>query len=238
VNLSDPLLLAWGAVLALMNCSFYIAIDRLPLGTVAAIEFLPVIALAALGARTLRNGLALGLAVPGVYLLTDVQLAGEPLGVAVAFVNAALFALYIVLGHRVAQRGAGGGIDGLGASMLIAMVVVTPMAGWAAVPAFTDPIALLAGAGVGISSSVIPYVCDQLAMARLTRAAYALMVALLPATATVIGIAVLGQVPTAIEVAGVTLVVAGVALHREPSTSAPEHAPAAPPSRQPESATA
>ena len=238
VNLSDPLLLAWGAVLALMNCSFYIAIDRLPLGTVAAIEFLPVIALAALGARTLRNGVALGLAVPGVYLLTDVQLAGEPLGVAVAFVNAALFALYIVLGHRVAQRGAGGGIDGLGASMLIAMVVVTPMAGWAAVPAFTDPIALLAGAGVGISSSVIPYVCDQLAMARLTRAAYALMVALLPATATVIGIAVLGQVPTAIEVAGVTLVVAGVALHREPSTSAPEHAPAAPPSRQPESATA
>ncbi|HEX5618819.1 MAG TPA: EamA family transporter [Solirubrobacteraceae bacterium] len=238
VNLRDPLFVAWGAVLALMNCSFYIAIDRLPLGTVAAIEFLPVIGLAALGARTPRNGLALGLAVPGVYLLTDVQLAGEPLGVAVAFLNAALFALYIVLGHRVAQRGAAGGIDGLGASMLIAMVVVTPMAGWAAAPALTDPVALLAGAGVGISSSVIPYVCDQLAMARLTRAAYALMVALLPATATVIGIAVLGQVPTAIEVAGVTLVVAGVALHREPSTSEPEHVPAAPPSRQPESATA
>jgi inner membrane transporter RhtA len=112
------------------------------------------------------------------------------------------------------------------------------MAGWAAAPALTDPIALLAGAGVGISSSVIPYVCDQLAMARLTRAAYALMVALLPATATVIGIAVLGQVPTAIEVAGVTLVVAGVALHREPSTSAPERVPAASASRQPESATA
>jgi inner membrane transporter RhtA len=238
VRLRDPLLLSWGAVLALMNCSFYIAIDRLPLGTVAAIEFLPVIGLAALGARTPRNALALMLAIPGVYLLTDVQLAGEPLGVAVAFVNAALFALYIVLGHRVAQRGAGGGIDGLGASMLIATVVVTPMAGWAAVPAFTDPVALLAGAGVGISSSVIPYVCDQLAMARLTRAAYALMVALLPATATVIGIAVLGQVPTAVEVAGVTLVVAGVALHREPSTSEPEHAPAASPSPQPESATA
>jgi inner membrane transporter RhtA len=65
---------------------------------------------------------------------------------------------------------------------------------------------------------VIPYVCDQLAMAKLTRAAYALMVALLPATATVIGIAVLGQVPTAIEAAGVALVVAGVALHREPAT--------------------
>jgi inner membrane transporter RhtA len=211
------LLFAWGAVLAVMNCCFYIAIDRLPLGTVAAIEFLPVIVLAALGARTPRNAAALLLAVPGVYLLTDVQLDGEPLGVAVAFANAALFALYIVLGHRVAQRGAGGGIDGLGASMLVAAVVVTPLAGWAAAPAFTDPVALLAGVGVGISSSVIPYVCDQLAMAQLTRAAYALMVALLPATATVIGITVLGQVPSWIEVTGVLLVVAGVGLHREPA---------------------
>jgi inner membrane transporter RhtA len=216
----DRTIIEWGVVLALMNCCFYIAIDRLPLGTVAAIEFLPVIGLAALGARTRRNAAALLLAVPGVYLLTDVQLEGEPLGVALAFANAGLFALYIVLGHRVAQRDAGGGIDGLGASMLVAMVAVTPLAGWAAVPAFTDPIALLAGVGVGISSSVIPYVCDQLAMARLTRAAYALMVALLPATATVIGIIVLGQVPTWIEVTGVSLVVAGVALHREPAPHA------------------
>jgi inner membrane transporter RhtA len=225
------LLIAWGAVLAVMNCSFYLAIDRLPLGTVAAIEFLPVIVLAAVGARTPRNVAALLLAVPGVYLLTDVQLAGEPLGVVLAFANAILFALYIVLGHRVAQRGVGGGIDGLGASMLIALAVVTPLAGWAAAPAFADPVALLAGVGVGISSSVIPYVCDQLAMAKLTRAAYALMVALLPATATVIGIAVLGQVPSWIEVTGVALVVAGVGLHREPPTSAPESAPAASPSR-------
>ena len=209
------LLLAWGTVLAAMNCCFYVAIDRLPLGTVAAIEFLPVIVLAALGARTARNVAALLLAVPGVYLLTDVRLEGEPLGVALAFANALLFALYIVLGHRVAQRGAG--IDSLGLSMLVAAVAVTPAAGWAAAPAFSDPVALLAGAGVGILSSVIPYVCDQLAMARLTRAAYALMVSLLPATATVIGIAVLGQVPAVLEITGVALVVAGVALHREPA---------------------
>jgi inner membrane transporter RhtA len=176
--------------------------------------------------------------VPGVYLLTDVQLAGEPLGVAIAFANAALFALYIVLGHRVAQRGAGGGIDGLGASMLVAAVVVTPLAGWAAVPAVTDPVALVAGAGVGISSSVIPYVCDQLAMAKLTRAAYALMVALLPATATAIGVVVLAQVPSIVEVTGVALVVAGVALHREPTTSEPAPVPAASPSRPHAGATA
>src|SRR5437764_739569 len=70
------LVMAWGAVLAAMNACFYLAISRLPLGTVAAIEFLPVIALAALGARSARNALALALAVPGVYLLTDIRLAG------------------------------------------------------------------------------------------------------------------------------------------------------------------
>lgn len=221
------LLLAWGSVLAVMNACFYISIDRLPLGTVAAIEFLPVIALAALGARTMRNGLALLLAVPGVYLLTDVRLEGEPLGVAFAFANAILFALYIVLAHRVARYGALSGIDGLGASMLIAAVVVTPLGGWEVIPVLSDPIALLAGVGVGVCSSVIPYVSDQLAMRRLARATYALMVSLLPATATVIGILVLAQVPSWLEVAGVTLVIAGVALHREPPERAPEPVPEA-----------
>jgi inner membrane transporter RhtA len=209
------LLVQWGTVLATMNCCFYIAIDRLPLGTVAAIEFLPVIALAALGARTTRNAVALGLTVTGVYLLTGVRIEGEPLGVALAFANAALFALYIVLAHRAAQHPAITGIDGLGLSMLIATVAVTPLAGWAAAPALSDPVALLAGAGVGISSSVIPYVADQLAMRELPRATYALMVSLLPATATVIGVVVLAQLPTAAELAGVALVVGGVAVHRE-----------------------
>jgi inner membrane transporter RhtA len=217
-ELDRPTLLAWGAVLALMNCCFYLAIDRLPLATVAAIEFLPVVGLAAVGARTPRNAAALLLAVPGVYLLTGIRLEGEPLGVALAFANAGLFALYIVLAHRAAQ---GAGVDALGLAMLIALVVVTPLAGWAALPALTDPIALLAGIGVGISSSVIPYVFDQLAMKRLARATYALLVSLLPATAAVIGVVVLGQVPSPAEAAGVMLVIGGVALHR-----APEPAPA------------
>jgi inner membrane transporter RhtA len=213
---------AWGAVLAVMNVCFYLAIDRLPLGTVAAIEFLPVIALAAFGTRTWRNAAALALAVGGVYLLTDVRLEGEPLGVALALVNALLFAAYIVLGHRVAQGEQVSGIDGLAASMLVALVVVTPLGGWEALPAFTDPVALAAGIGVGIASSVIPYVCDQLAMAHLARSTYAMLVSLLPATATVIGILVLGQVPTAVEVAGIALVVGGVAVHRERSRQPPE----------------
>jgi inner membrane transporter RhtA len=210
------LLLAWGAVLALMNCCFYLAISRQPLATVAAIEFLPVVALAALGARSRRNLAALILAVPGVYLLTDVQLALQPLGVVFAFANAVLFAAYIVLADRVAKRSGLSGIDGLAASMLIAAAVVTPVAGWAAFPALSDPLALAAGVGVGVSSSVVPYVTDQLALARLARATYALMVSLLPAIATAVGVLVLAQIPTRAELAGVFLVIAGVAVHDSP----------------------
>jgi inner membrane transporter RhtA len=227
------LLVTWGAVLAVMNVCFYVAIDRLPLGTVAAIEFLPVIALAALGARNARNVAALVIAVPGVYLLTGVQFAGEPLGVALAFANALLFAAYIVLAHKVARHGGLSGIDGLAASMLVAAVVVTPLGGWEVLPALTDPVALLAGVGVGLCSSVIPYVSDQLAMRRLPRATYALMVSLLPATATVIGIAVLAQVPSWVEVTGVVLVIAGVAIHRQaPEPQPPRSAPVEPAERR------
>jgi len=211
------LIAAWGAVLAVMNSCFYLAIERLPLGTVAAIEFLPVIALAAVAARTARNALALALAVAGVYLLTDVRLVAEPLGFALAAANAVLFALYIVLGHRVAQRGE---LDGLALAMLVAAVVALPIGITDAVPAVADPVTLAAGIGVGVSSSVIPYVCDQLAMARLPRATYALMVSLLPATATVVGIVVLTQIPTPAEALGVALVVVGVAAHRARSRSA------------------
>jgi inner membrane transporter RhtA len=215
------LLVGWAAVLAVMNSVFYLAIDRLPLGTVAAVEFLPVIALAALGTRTGRNLLALLLAVGGVYLLSDVRLVAEPLGFVFAAVNAALFALYIVLGHRVAQSPQVRGIDGLALSMLVAAVVALPIGIVDAVPAFADPVLLAAGIGVGVCSSVIPYVCDQLAMARLSRPAYALLVSLLPATATVIGVLVLVQIPTIPEVLGVALVVAGVAVHREVRAQAP-----------------
>ncbi len=217
------LLLGWGALLAVMNCCFYEAIDRLPLSTVAAIEFVPVIGLAALGARSKRNAAALLAAVAGVYLLTKPAIVLEPLGFAFAFANAALFAGYIVLAHRVSRHPAIAGIDGLATAMLIAAMVVTPLAGWQAGPAFTQPLVLLAGIGVGVSSSVIPYVTDQLAMARLPRATYSLMVSLLPAIATVIGLVVLAQVPDGTDVAGVACVIVGVALHRESSDQRRSH---------------
>lgn len=217
-------LIALGAVLGVMNACFYVAISKLPLSTVGAIEFLGPIALAALGARTRRNLLALAFAVGGVYLLTRVRLGGEPVGYAFAFANCLLFVLYIMLAHRIAQRGASGGIDGLGAAMLIALIVVMPIGLTGASVAFANPLLLGAGIGVGICSSVIPYVTDQLAMARLSQATYALLLALLPATATVIGVVVLAQLPGPAELAGIALVIVGVAVHRERSGEASQAA--------------
>jgi len=204
-------LLGLGVVLAAMNTLFYLAVDRLPLATVGAIEFLGTVILAALGARTPRNLAALILAVGGVAALTDARLAGQPLGFALAFANCAGFMLYVILAHRIARSSAQ--MDQLGAAMLIAAVAVTPAGIGGAFPAFGHPAWLLWGAGVGVCSSVIPYVTDQLAMARLPRATFALMLALLPAAATVIGLVVLRQVPTPADLLGIGLVIAGVALH-------------------------
>ena len=207
--------IALGIVFAAMNACFYVSIDRLPLATVAAIEFIGPVALALNAARTSRNVAAVVAATCGVYLLTHVRFGGAETGVAFAFANAALFTAYIVLAHRVSRRSAMGGVDGLAAAMMFAFVFVSPIGFAGAAHALGDPVAIAAGIGVGVSSSVIPYVFDQLAMARLARATYALFVALLPATATAIGVVVLRQLPTAVDLAGIALVMLGLALHRE-----------------------
>jgi len=211
------LLVGLGVCLAVMNCAFYLALDRLPMSLVAAIEFVGTIAVALYGLRTGRNLLALVLAVGGVFILIDVTWASDPLGLFWAFLNGALFVGYILLGHRAAQDGAGGGVERLGAAMAIAFLFVMPIGIAEALRALTVPELLLAGIGVGICSSVIPYICDQLAMSRLPRASFALLLALLPATATIVGAVVLAQIPTLRDLIGVALVMVGVALHKPAS---------------------
>src|SRR5438874_12141293 len=208
------IVIALGFVLAIMNVCFYLAINRLPLGTVGTIEFLGPITLAALGVRTLRNLAALLLACGGMLLLTSVRISGEPIGYLFAFANCALFVLYILLGHRIAATGGRGGVERLAMGMLIASVVVTPIGLKNALVAVFNPMLLLAGPRVVNCSSVIPYVCDQFAMARLSKATFALMLSLLPATACLVGIVVLRQVPSISELSGVGAVIAGVALKR------------------------
>ena len=222
-NRERVLLLALGACLALMNCTFYLALDRLPIALVAAIEFVGTIGVALWGLRTGRNLLALAVAVAGIALLIDVPslvtadgeaLTSDLLGLLWAFLNGSLFVLYIILGHKIAEGGASGGVERLGAAMSAAFIFVMPIGFLQALDAFGAPMLVLAGICVGISSSVIPYVCDQLAMSRLPRASFAFLLALLPATATIIGVVVLRQIPDLADVLGVVLVMIGVAVHK------------------------
>jgi inner membrane transporter RhtA len=207
------LMVALGVVLAAMNSVFYLAVARLPLSTVGAIEFGGTVLLAAAGARCRRNVAAVALTTAGVATITAIRLAGQPLGFVFAFANCALFMLYVILGHRVAKGPRP--VDVLAASMLVAALAATPAGLAGAWPAFTHPAWLAAGAGIGVCSSVIPYLADQLAMARLPRATFALMLAVLPVCATIIGAIVLRQFPTPLDLAGIALVTAGVAIHDE-----------------------
>lgn len=226
-NRERLLLLLLGGCLAVMNSAFYLALDRLSIALVAAIEFVGTIGIALWGLRTGRNYLALALAIVGVTLLINVPslfatggtaLASDLLGLFWAALNGGLFVLYIVLGHKISEGGASGGVELLGAAMTAAFLFVMPIGFTQALVAFGAPMLVLAGIGVGICSSVIPYVCDQLAMSRLPRSSFAFLLALLPATATIIGVIVLRQIPSVVEVVGVLLVMIGVAVHK-PSTS-------------------
>lgn len=208
------LLASLGVCLAVMNSSFYLALERLPMGLVAAIEFVGTIGIALYGLRTRRNLVALAMAVTGLLLLVDVKWSSDLIGLGWAFVNGALFVGYILLGHKISEAGASWGIERLGAAMAIAFLAIMPIGFVQASRVFDNPLLLAAGVGVGICSSVVPYVCDQLAMSRLPRASFALLLSLLPASAAIIGAAVLVQIPTLKDIAGIAFVMVGVAMHR------------------------
>lgn len=213
-------LIAFGVVLAAMNSCFYLSISLLPLGTVGAIEFLGPIILAVSQFRTARNYVSLSLAVAGVYFLTRIEIKNSLTGYLFAFANCALFMLYVSIGHSIASSGVISGADAIGSAMLIAMVTIIPIGIRDAAAVFFNPVLLAAAAGVGISSSVIPYVCDQIAMKRLPPASFSVLLSILPAMATAMGIIVLRQFPSEPQLVGLALVVAGVAVHRPERTGA------------------
>ena len=121
---SLAIVVAFGVTIALMNLTFYLAIDHIPLGTAVAIEFIGPITVAAIGSRTRRDAAALALATLGVVLLADIHFAGSPEGVALALGAGVFWALYVVIGHRVAADPALRPQDGLAAGMIIGAVVV------------------------------------------------------------------------------------------------------------------
>jgi inner membrane transporter RhtA len=214
---------AFGLATALMNLAFYEAIARLPLGTAVAVEFCGPVAVAAVASRRPRDVGAVLLAAAGVLFIADVRWSGSPTGVLWALTAAALWAAYIVLGKRIAS--AGNGLDDMAVGFAVAAVALSPLllvSGPAGIAALADPLVLVLAVGLGVLSSVVPYVLDQIVLRRVGQARFAVLLALLPATATVVGLVALMQVPGVLEAVGIGAVVAAVALRsRDGDTPAP-----------------
>jgi inner membrane transporter RhtA len=202
---------AFGLATALMNLTFYEAIARLPLGTAVAVEFCGPVAVAAVASRRPRDVGAVLLAALGVLLIADVRWSADPAGVLWALGSAVLWAAYIVLGKRIAAGG--NGVDDMAVGFAVAAVMLSPLVVLGAPPgALADPAVLMLAVGVGVLGSVVPYVLDQVVLRRVGQARFAVLLALLPATATVVGLVGLAQVPTLAENAGIAAVIAAVAL--------------------------
>lgn len=202
-----------GISLGAMNCCFYLALSRLPLSLVAAMEFIGPLGITWAGSPSFRNLGVLSAAMFGLYLILDIRWVRDPVGLLWSVLNTTFFVAYILLGHRMSRNGASKGIMRLGTAMLIASIITAPLGIRQASLVFHSPRLLAAGIGVGLASSVVPYVCDQLVMARLSRESFALLTCLFPTSAAVMGAIVLNQMLSLRETLGIALVVLALAIH-------------------------
>jgi inner membrane transporter RhtA len=220
----------FGLVTIGMNIAIYEAMSRIPLGTAVAIEFLGPTVVAALGSGRRRDLVAVGLASAGVLLLAGVEFDANLTGVLFALVSAAMWAGYILVGKRVADTG--DGLDSLAVGMSLAAVVLAPaiLVPQARIDAsvFTDSRTWLLGLCIGLLSTAIPYALDQLVLVQIGSAKFALLLALLPAAATLIGVVVLRQIPTLPEIAGIGLVIIALLLSARESPKTQAEAPQSP----------
>jgi inner membrane transporter RhtA len=205
----------FGVVLATMNVVFYVAIEYLPLGTAVAIEFLGPVVVAGVTGRGWRDRLGIGLAAVGVVALAGVQLEGGlthdvVIGLVAILGSAAAWAGYILLGRRIAVKR--DGIGALAVGMTAGAVVYSPLAIGAVAPVVTDAGRAAAVVGIAVLSSVIPYAIEQVVLRRVSAARFAILLALLPVTALIVGAVFLAQLPSPLEVAGMVLVCAAIVL--------------------------
>lgn len=221
----------FGLITMGMNMAFYLAIDHIDLGVAVAIEFLGPIVVAAAGSRRLSDGVAVLAVLAGVVLLSGASFDGAPLGVVYALIAAAMWAAYIVVGKIVSgasgdeapESGTGSrngpapwrdGVDDLAIGLSVAGAVCAPVV--IGVSSVADPGALwhwqiaALGIGLGILSSAIPYLLDQIVLSKLGRSQFALLLALLPVTAAVVGAVALSQIPSLAELCGIALVIAAI----------------------------
>ncbi|MDA0166091.1 EamA family transporter [Solirubrobacter ginsenosidimutans] len=183
--------LAYGVVLGVMNLCFYLALARLPLGIAVTIEFLGPLAVALAGSRRWLDALWAVLASGGVVLLMDGNGDLDLVGVLFALAAGACWGLYILVGAALGRHTTEG--NGLALGMAVAAVVAVPFGAVDAGTALLAPWILLAGLGVALLSSVIPYSLDLEALRKIPPRVFGILMSLEPAMAALIGLIVLQE---------------------------------------------
>lgn len=209
--------LIYGVVTLGMNTSFYEAIQTIPLGMAVAIEFIGPICVAAWGSRTVRDWIALCAAATGVVVLSGTQWGANFTGILWILASAFLWAMYILVSNRLASSDST--FHTMGVGLTYASLLVTPLVAWRwePIPATGPSVWLLIAMaiGLGLLSAVIPFVLDLIMLKSASPDYYAVLLALLPVTAAVIGMIALGQIPSAVEVLGILLIVIAVTLRKQ-----------------------
>lgn len=220
-----PALLGLGVTTGLQTVAFLAAIVRIPLGTCVAIEFLGPLTVAAVRSRSARSLAWPTLALTGVVLLTSPWVGSvDLLGVAWAALAGIGWGVYIVLTQRVGDRFTG--IRGLSLTVPVAALTAAVVGVPEAAGHLTLDV-ILAATGLALLLPVLPYALEMLALRRMHPAAFGTLMALEPAIGLVLGLVVLRQVPTLLQVLGIVLVVlAGAGAQR--SSDARRPAPTAP----------
>lgn len=200
----------FGVVLAGMNLSFYVALDRIPLGIAVTLEFVGPLGVAILRSRQRRDLAWVGLAAAGLVLLSPVPGSGlDALGCGLALLAGAFWGAYILLSSRVGAVLPGG--TGLALAMALAAVVVAPFGLADAGTGLLEGEILAVGLAVAVLSSALPYSLELEALRRLPEGVFGVMMSLEPAVAALVGFVGLGQDLAPRELVAIALVLSASA---------------------------
>ncbi|MGI8946515.1 MAG: EamA family transporter [Ornithinimicrobium sp.] len=200
---------SFAVTLTAMNLAFYASLVRLPIGVAVTIEFLGPLTLAAVTSRRGRDLAAVGAALCGVVLISEVATTPwgqvDLLGLVLAATAGACWAGYILLSRGTGSRFEG--LDGIAICMAIGALLLLPWGIWSAGSALLDPEVLARGLGIALLSSAIPYSLELLALRHLAAGVFGVLLSLEPAAAALAGLLVLGQTLGVVQLSGMALVV-------------------------------
>jgi inner membrane transporter RhtA len=205
--------LALGVTTGLVTTTFLSALDRIPLGTAVAIEFMGPLSVAVLRSHQRRLLVWPALALVGVVLLTEPwQGAIDPVGVLLAGLAALGWATYILLTQHVGDRIAG--LEALSITIPVAAMTAA-VVGIPQASGDITPGVVAAAFGLAVLLPVLPFSLELLALRRLTAAAFGTLMSIEPALGLIMGLVLLSQVPAPVQVLGIALVVtAGIGATR------------------------